>query len=150
MTTPTAGHATGSLRVLFVWALLGYVALHLFFELVNWLLPTDGRAGVLSGANFIVPYTLGFPIIAVLLASHVAPALGSARLAALVATVEYGALVLLGMLSFLLDLVDTRGAFDVFDMFGHVVLSFALVAITALTGYATYRVWTALGGALPR
>jgi hypothetical protein len=93
-------------RTLAAWALLGYVALFLFFEFFQLVLPGGGGSFTsrAAGANFRALLIMAMPVLAVLLVGYVAPALPSARLISLVALIEYGVAVVLGLLTLLIGL----------------------------------------------
>src|SRR5262245_5350144 len=95
----------GPLRPLFAWALLIYAALEIFFTLANWFRPTaadfTGRA---RGADFTTLVTIGFPMLAVLIATQIKPVLSVARVVTAIALGEVAAVLLLGSLAFLIGL----------------------------------------------
>jgi hypothetical protein len=71
-------------RALAAWTLLGYVALFLFFEFFQLVLPGSGSfSGRAASANFRALLIMAMPVLAVLLAGYVAPALPGARLTVL-------------------------------------------------------------------
>jgi len=159
MTTPSVPpspeNAVKALRPLFAWALLGYVALHLFFEFFGWLLPS-GDSTVSSrsaSAGFVGLYTIVLPLLAVLIATQITPILGLSKLMAAIALVEYAVVLFFGAIAFLLGLARTfdyvssaRGAFGALE---HLVLGLAELGIAALAAYAVFRVYLSLGGTLP-
>jgi hypothetical protein len=159
MTTPSVpsspGSAVGALRTLFAWALLGYVALQLFFEFFLWIVPARGTslAARSFSAGFVGLYTIALPLLAVLIASQISPMLTQAKLMAAIAVLEYLAAVLFGALAYLLGIIQ---AFDYVDgargalmALRYLVMDAAELAIAALAGYAVLRVFLALGGTLP-
>ncbi|MEV4410654.1 hypothetical protein [Catellatospora sp. NPDC049609] len=154
MTTPVTTGAAQSvkpLRLLFALALLGYTALHLGFKLLIWIIPAMGTTLVSrsQSAGFLDLFVMSFPLVAVLIATHVAPPLPAAKLLTVVALVEYAVSVFFGAITFLIGL-GGLGYVDTFpetvDAFGHIVLTVARLGLVALAGYAVLRVFLALGG----
>ncbi|BCJ73980.1 hypothetical protein CS0771_35240 [Catellatospora sp. IY07-71] len=154
MTTPVttgAGQSLQPLRLMFSLALLGYAALHLGFQLLTWIIPAMGTTLVSRSLNadFLDLLVLSFPLVAVLIATHLAPQLAAAKVLSLVALVEYAVAVFFGAIAFLIGL----GGFGWVDTFpeavqalGHMVLTVARLGLVALAGYAVLRVFLALGG----
>jgi len=123
-------------RRLFTWALLGYVALVVFFTLVGWLAPEGNSTFVdrALGADFTTVVTVGLPVVAVLLATVVAPPLPEGRMVALVAVGLYGVIVFFGLITFLLGLSKLD---DALDALRYVLISVAELALAALAGLYT-------------
>ncbi|MEU8080524.1 hypothetical protein AB0B31_34330 [Catellatospora citrea] len=154
MTTPATTSADQSikpLRLLFTLALLGYVALHLGFQFLRWILPAENTTLISrsQSAGFLDLFLLALPLVAVLIASHVAPQLAGSKIFALVALIEYAVAIVFGGITFLIGLgglgwVDTFP--ETIDALGHVVLTVARLGLVALAGYAVLRVFLALGG----
>lgn len=159
MTTPVTTAADQSvkpLRLLFALAMLGYVALYLAFRFLAWIIPAEHttlvtrsqQAGVLD----LLPMAL--PLVAVLIATHIAPRLAAGKVLALVALVEYAVVLFLGGITFLIGL-GGMGYVDTFpesiEALSHIVLTIARLGLVALAGYAVLRVFLSLGGrvALP-
>jgi hypothetical protein len=149
----SAGDAIKSLRTLFVWAMLGYVALNLFFQFFDWLLPNnDTFASRSYFADFADLSAIVLPLLAVLLATVVQPALGIGKLAGLAAlglyafTLFFDGITFLIGLGYAFDRVDT--ASEVIGAFGHLVLSLLDLAWVALAGFAVFKIFTAIGGKL--
>jgi hypothetical protein len=91
--------------MLAAWALLGYVALFLFFEFFQLVLPGGGSfSGRAASANFRALLIMAMPVLAVLLVGYVAPALSGARLICMVALIEYGVAMVFGLLTLLIGL----------------------------------------------
>ncbi len=160
MTTPesTGGPAGGikPLRPLFAWALLGYAALSLFFTFLAWVIPVGSGDSFTQRsyfADFADLITVGMPLLAVLIATHVAPMLAGSKLMTLVALVEYAVMLFFGVLVFLVGLgygfqnVDT--ASETVTALSHIVFRLAGLGFAALAAYAVLRVFTGLGGRLP-
>src|SRR5258708_32591071 len=80
MTTPISsprtplGGALSSSRTLAAWVLVGYVALFLFFEFVELVLPGGASlSGRAAGADFRSLFVMAMPIVAGLLAGLLSP-----------------------------------------------------------------------------
>lgn len=135
------------LRPLFAWALLGYAAIEIFFTLARWMEPSDaGFFSRAAGADFTTLITVGFPILAVLLATWIQPALGMAKPIALAALAEYAAILVLGAMAFVLGLPHIADFDRVTSALSYLVFSFAGLAFAALCAYAT----VSLAGLRPR
>jgi hypothetical protein len=121
-------------RRLFVWALLGYVALVVLFTLVGWLAPDGGGTLVdrAAGSDFTTLVTVGLPVVSVLLATEVRPTLPESRMVALVAVAMYGVILAFGSVTFLLGLGKLD---DALDALRYVVIGVAELALAALAGY---------------
>ncbi|GAA1419130.1 hypothetical protein ACFQZ4_39790 [Catellatospora coxensis] len=154
MNTPVTTAADTSvkpLRLLFTLALLGYVALHLGFQFPHWILPAQNTTLISrsQSAGFLDLFLMAFPLLAVLIATHLSPQLPGSKIFALVALIEYAVAVVLGGVTFLIGLgglgwVDTFP--ETIDALGHVVLAIARLGLVTLAGYAVLRVFLALGG----
>ncbi|MEU7824513.1 hypothetical protein [Catellatospora sp. NPDC049133] len=154
MNTPVTTAADSSvkpLRLLFTLALLGYVALYLGFQFLHWILPAQNTTLISrsQSAGFLDLFLMAFPLLAVLIATHMSPQLPGSKIFALVALIEYAAAIVFGGVTFLIGLgglgwVDTFP--ETIDALGHVVLTIARLGLVALAGYAVLRVFLALGG----
>ncbi len=140
-----------SLRPLFAWALLAYVAIDIFFTLAHWVEPFRGNGFVqrAHGADFTTLVTVGFPILAVLIAAHLEPVLSSAKLVAAVALGEYAAIICLGAMAFIIGLPHLARVDSAVSILAYVVYSFAGLAFAALAAFATIRTYLKLGGTIP-
>jgi hypothetical protein len=150
MTTPF-----GSPRALAAWALVGYAALHLFFAFFDWLLPGDGTfTGRSANAGFTNLFVMAMPVVAVLLAVHVAPVLSHAKLITTVALLEYVVSLVFGVFALLIGVgavVDgpINSSNDAFDALAYFVMGAAALALIAVAGWVTYQAFVRLGGSLP-
>ena len=156
--SPTGGSAINrtlsSPRALAAWALLGYAALALFFAFFLWLLPNGGTFSDRSaGSGFRSLTLIALPVLAVLLAAYVTPELPLARLIALVAMIEYLAILFFGLITLLIglgaifDRVSTVGQF--FGGLDYLFLGFGALILAAIASYICFRAYTRLGGRLP-
>jgi hypothetical protein len=142
------------LRPLFVWALLGFAALSLVFTFLDWLIPSnDTLASRSYFADFVDLYTVAFPLVAILIATQIAPALAASKVFALIALAEYAAVLFFGAITFLIGLGYAFTTVDNLNesvgALGHIVFGVFELGIAALSAYAVLRVFTALGGKLP-
>ncbi|MEV6967523.1 hypothetical protein AB0M47_20705 [Hamadaea sp. NPDC051192] len=159
MTTPSVpsspGSAVKALRPLFAWALLGYVALQLFFTFFGWLLPSRDTtfSSRSASAGFVTLYTIVLPLLALLIATQITPILAVSKLMAAIALVEYLVVLFFGLISFLLGLGRTfdyvNSARSAFGALEHFVMGLAELGVAALVAYAVLRIFLSLGGTLP-
>ena len=130
----------GPLRPLFAWALLGYAALEIFFTFANWFKPAGGSfAARAQGADFTTLVSIGFPLLAVLIATQLKPVLGHARLITLVALGELAAVLLFGTLAFLIGMPHATFNTDAFSTFTFMIFSLAGLLFAALAAFACLR-----------
>ena len=140
MTSPTTEDQNLSehlkpLRAPIAYGLLGIVGLLLLHQLVDLVWPGLGttfqqRAAILLANGLIGTFTLGLPIVAVLIATQIAPVLQAARTITLIALIEYAVIGLLGLLSF------AMGLWELFDNIeARSALLFLLNRVTLLALY---------------
>ena len=152
MTTPSPGTPAilNSPRALAALGLVGYVALAEFFAFIVWI-GADGTFTSRSyGASqlFLDLPLMAMPIVAVLLAGKIAPAIGMARTIVMVAVIEYGVMLVLGLITFLIGI----GA--LFDLDTGILGTQALILglgrllLIAIVGFITFRIFTEMGGRL--
>jgi len=153
---PAVGRVLGSPRTLAAWALVGYAALHLFFTFLLWITPNGNTfSGRSAGAyaDFTNLLIMAFPVLAVVLAAYLAPAVGGARILTLVALFEYAVSLFFGLLTFLIGMGAVFDSVDDADdglrAFQYVVMGFATLALIAVAAYIVVRAFIALGGRLP-
>lgn len=161
MTTPTAptspneptGHPRSAFagvqwgpRRLAAWGLVGFVALYLFFQFVQWMLP--GYDGTFIGRSLHAGFrnldVLVMPVLAVLLAAYVTPALTEAKIIATIALVEYGIALFFGLVTLLAGfgglLDQIRNARSFYDALEYLVMGGASLALITIAGYTALRV----------
>jgi hypothetical protein len=154
MTTPDQDSAVKSLRPLFAWGLLAYVAITTFFALLTWLVPAGGSDifGRSWTANGTVTglILIALPLLAVLITSQVKPVANGAKLIAFVALAEYALIVAFGLLTFLIGLLHTgdiiHDAPSAFNTFAAILLDVIRLGLAALAALVTFRTFTAQGG----
>jgi hypothetical protein len=146
-----------ALRPLFSLALLGYVALRLFFSFLYWI----GGEGSLSmrsfNADFVGVFNIAFPLLAVLIVALVQPRLAFSKTVAAVALVEYLVALFLGLIAYLIGLGFAasqeyryaRTATPAIGLVQHTVMGAAELALMGLAAFAVLRVFLAVGGRLP-
>jgi hypothetical protein len=151
MTTPSAGPSSGILaspRTLAALGLVGYVALFEFFALIVWIgdTPSFALRSLNASESFLNLTVMAFPIVAVLVATRIAPAIAMARMVVLVALIEYVVAVGLGLITFL---VGIGKLFDIESgLHGtrDLILGLAQIVLIAVAGYITFRTFTEMGG----
>jgi hypothetical protein len=147
-------------RPLTAWALLLLAGAILAFEFLSWIFPpfSGDFLDRFSLDRFTALQVMVAPLLAMLLATRVGPALPAARLMGMVAVTEYAAAVVLGTLVFLIT-IATR-----FDHLGDGIYAFGgllaglgglaidglLLGLLALAGLWTYQIYLRLGGTLPK
>jgi hypothetical protein len=159
MTTPSpAGgsalyRSLASPRALAAWGLLGYAALALFFAFLQWLLGGGSFAGRSANSGFRGLVLIALPVLAVLLAVYVTPELPRARLVALVAMLEYLAILFFGLITLLIGLgpvFDSVNSFsDFVGSLDYLVMGLAALILAAIASYISYGAFTKMGGRLP-
>jgi hypothetical protein len=148
-TEKRASEFTHPLREIAALVLLGATALLLLVGVIQLLIPSDLRGSFLDRAsgsfgNFLGLDRIGFPFLAVLLATHLRPVVGRARLITLVALIEYAVSAFFGVLfGLLIGFANTAGdsariAFE--QLLEHV----AYVGVFGVAAYAVFRIWQGL------
>ena len=153
MTTPNPVRALlAEPRQLAAWALVGYAGLHLALVFLRWLVPTDfttfGTRSAVAAAGYTALVELALPLLAVLLATTVTPAVPQAKLIATVAVIEYAAILFLGTITFLIGLGGQFAPRDGFVVLEYLLLGLARLGLAAVAGLVTYQAWTRVGGSL--
>ncbi|WP_405094451.1 hypothetical protein [Micromonospora sp. NBC_01412] len=143
-----ARQLTDPLRELIAFVLLGANAVLLFVGLIQLLAPTDystfySRAGS-SFFSFAGLEATVLPVLAVLLATHVAPVVPRARLITQVALGQYAFGALLGVLTLLIWTVDRLAKAEVLDAFLGLLTRIVWLAIFATAAFVVVRIWRAL------
>jgi hypothetical protein len=154
---PFSGGAVGRVvaapRALAAWALLAFTALFLFFTFFSWLLGPGSFSGRSASAGFRNLFEMALPVLAVILATYIAPVLPGARVMAVIALAEYAVALFFGVITLLiglgavLDNVDT--AWDSFNALQYLVMGLAALALIAIAAYVTLRAFLSLGGRVP-
>ncbi|MFI5930188.1 hypothetical protein ACIA3K_30010 [Micromonospora sp. NPDC051543] len=142
-----ARQLTKPLRELGALALLGANAVFLFVGLLRLLIPADytdftGRAGS-SFFSFIGVEAVVLPLLAVLLATHVAPVLPKAKLITQVALGEYAVSALFGTLTMLIWTVGRLAEAELLDALLGVLTRFAWLVIFAVAAWVVFTIWRA-------
>ncbi|TYB38898.1 hypothetical protein FXF50_06425 [Micromonospora sp. AP08] len=147
--TTQASQLTKPLRELAALVLLGANAVLLFVGLLRLLVPVDdystfsGRAGSTFFAFVGLESTL-LPVLAVLLATHVRPALPKAKLITQVALVEYAVSAAFGALTFLIWMVGRLADGQVPDAFLGLLTRVAWLAVFAIAAFVVFKIWRTL------
>ncbi|MET8528903.1 hypothetical protein [Micromonospora sp. NPDC005172] len=142
-----ARQLTKPLRELGAFALLGANAVFLFVGLLRLISPADytdftGRAGS-SFSMFIGVEAVVLPLLAVLLATHVAPVLPKAKLITQVALGEYAFSALLGTLTMLIWTVGRLANAEILDALLGILTRFAWMVIFAVAAWVVFTIWRA-------
>ncbi|MEU4550850.1 hypothetical protein [Micromonospora violae] len=142
-----ARQLTKPLRELAALALLGANAVFLFVGLLRLIAPNDyssftDRAGGAFFA-FIGVESVGLPLLAVLLATHISPVLAKAKLITQVALIEYAVSALFGTLTMLIWTVGRLAEAEVLDALLGVLTRFAWLVIFAIAAWVVYTIWRA-------
>ncbi|GAA2703285.1 hypothetical protein ACFY2R_23295 [Micromonospora olivasterospora] len=145
--TPAA-QLTRPLRELIALVLLGANAVLLFTALVRLLDPTGNMTFTTRAAttffSFVGVENAGLPLLAVLLATHLAPVAPRAKLITQVALGEFAVGALFGGLTFLVSTVGRLTDGEVLDAFLSLLTSLAVLAIFAAGAFLVYKVWRGL------
>jgi hypothetical protein len=160
MTTPPS---TGGIAVrpLTAWTLLALAGTIILFGFLDWIFPVGprdfpDRFGVGAFTELAV---LVAPVLALLIATKVGPVLAHAKLIGAVALIEYAVALLLGVLAFLITLAgrfeglheDGLYAFGgALQAVGGIIQTLLLLALLALAGLWTFRIYSGIGGTLPQ
>jgi hypothetical protein len=155
--SPAGGSAIyrslGNPRALAAWGLLGFAALALFFAFLLWLAGGGSFAERSAHAGFRDLILIALPVLAVLLAVYVTPELPGARLVALVAMLEYLAILFFGLITLLIGLgfvFDNVGSFAGFlGAMQYLFIGVAALILAAIASYVSYGAYTKTGGRLP-
>lgn len=171
MTTPTpAGDPSASspagtgipLRSLTAWALIALAAVVVLFAFLHWVFPSFSRSSFVDGfsvQHFANLTVLVAPLLAMLVATKLGPVLRHAKLMGMLALATYAAALLFGAVAFLISIADKfdvggRGAFHGFGYIlqglGSIITELLLLALVALAALWTYRIYSGLGGKLPK
>jgi hypothetical protein len=123
-----------------VFLLLGIASL--FFVIDGWASGFGTRSAATYGVFVAGLIPVGFPILAVLLAAHVRPIVGRARMITLAAVIQYGVSTVLGLVTFLgafaNDLDSVRATLE------GVLYRLAWAGLLALAAMVTLRLWLGL------
>lgn len=140
----SASQFTKPLRELAALVLLGATAVLLFVAILN-LIPTGefetftgNAAGSFDG--FVNLVTIGLPFLAVVLANHVSPVLGRAKVITLVALVEYAIAAFFGVIFGLFIGVVKIADDSLFNALKAFLVRIAMLAVLAMAAYALVRV----------
>jgi hypothetical protein len=141
-----ANEFTLPLREIAALVLLGATALLLLVAVIRLLIPGDARPDFLDRASgsfydFIGLDRILFPFLAVLLATHLRPAVGRARVITLVALIEYGVAAFFGVVfGLLIGFANTAGD-SARSAFEQLLEHVAYTGVLAIAAYAVFRVW---------
>jgi hypothetical protein len=152
--TPGGAGATGEksasqftlpLREIAAVVLIGATALLLLVGVIELLFGDLGggftdRAAASFG-NFIGLDHIAFPLLAVLLATHIRPVVGRAKLITLVALIEYAVSAFFGIIfGLLIGFANTAGD-SARNAFEGLLVHVAYSGVLAIAAYAVFRLW---------
>lgn len=141
---PQASQVTKPLRELIALVLLGANALFLFTDLIRLVVPdsrgfTD-RARDTAG-DFIGITSTVLPLLAVLLATHIQPAVGRARLITLGALGEYAVSTFFAVITVFPVLIDTLAGARFRAFIVTVLVHTGLGALFGVAAFLVFRIW---------
>jgi len=162
MTTPTpSGPTSGpsfmrslsSPRALAAWALVAYAALSLLFSLILWIAGDGSFSGRSRDAGFDNLVVGAMPVVAVLLAVHLAPVLPRSKLIVTVALIEYAVALFFGIVTLLVGLgaeIDSvNDGNDWLYALNYLIIGLANLGLIAVAAYVVLRAFVGQGGRLP-
>lgn len=143
----SASQFTLPLRETAAQVLVAATAVLLLVGVIDLLVPRDGRVDFLdrstnSFGNFIGLAHIGFPLLAVLLATHLRPMVPKARLITLVALLEYAVAAFFGIIFGLLIAFADKAGDSARYAFELLLVRVAYTAVLGIAAYAVYRVWS--------
>ncbi|MFB9239737.1 hypothetical protein ACFFWC_30110 [Plantactinospora siamensis] len=146
---PTASQLTRPLRELAALVLVGANALLLLVALLDLLIPADNGPRFTSRAasgffDFMGITAIVLPLLAVLLATHITPVVGRARLITQAAVGEYAFSAFFGVVSFFGWLIGSLANGMIRGVFTGFLTRIAFLAIFAVAALAVFRVWRTL------
>jgi hypothetical protein len=130
-------------------ALVGANALLLFVAVINLLIPRgEGdeftrRAGSSFG-DFVGLTAILLPLLAVLIATHLQPIVGQAKLITQIALVEYAVSALFGAISVLAWLVGALAEGEFRQAFTGLLTQIAFLAVFGVAAFLVFKVWRTL------
>jgi hypothetical protein len=145
---PSASQVTKPLRELVALVLLGANALLLFVGLIDLFVPFSdnstftGRAGG-SFFDFAGIEGIVLPILAVLLATHIAPPVARAKLITQVALIEYAVSAVFAAVAFLAWLFGELTDGELRSAFTGTLVRIAYTGIFLAVAFLVYKVWRA-------
>jgi hypothetical protein len=148
----SVGRAISSPRSLAAWALVTYAGLDLFFEFFRWILPEGTFTARSATAGFHNIVIIAIPVLAVLLAGHVAPAVARTKTIALVALIEYAVALFFGFITLLTGLGGVfdavRTAAEGFGALRYLVMGMTELVLLAIAAIVALRTYSDHGGRL--
>lgn len=156
MTDPSASPLQ-PLRPLFALALLGYVALRLFFSFLYWLFGDGSLAMRSYNSDFAGPFNIAFPLLAVLIVAALPPRLAFSKTIAAIALAEYAAALFMGTIAYLMglgfaasdEMRNARSTSSGIGLAQHTIMGLFQIGVMLLAAYAVVRVFRSVGGRLP-
>jgi len=150
---PSFMRSLSSPRALAAWALVAYAALSLFFSLILWIAGDGSFSGRSRDAGFDNLVVGAMPVVAVLLAVHLAPVLPGSKLIATVALIEYGVALFFGVVTLLVGLGAVfdavNDANDWLYALNYLIIGVTNLGLIAVAAYVVLRAFVSQGGRLP-
>jgi hypothetical protein len=146
---PQASQTTKPLRELIAFVLLGANALFLFAGMIElffggWEGSEFGDRSLSNFYSFVGIEQTVLPVLAVLLATHIQPVVGRARLITLVALGEYAFSALFGVITLLAGIFSLLADTEFRRTFTGILLMGGAFALLAVAAFVVFRVWRAL------
>lgn len=146
---PQASQLTKPLRELAALILVGANAVLLLVGLIDLVIPRGagstftGRSGS-AFYDFFGILAIGLPLLAVLLATHIQPPVGRAKVITIGALVEYAVSTLFGVIALLAWLIGSLVDARILDAFTGLLVRVAYLAIFGIAVFAVFTVWRTL------
>ncbi|MFY1673069.1 hypothetical protein ACN27G_24410 [Plantactinospora sp. WMMB334] len=146
---PQASSTTRPLRELIALVLVGANALFLFGGLIElffggWENSDFGDRSLSLFYAFAGLEQIALPVLAVLLATHLQPVVGHARLITLVALVEYGVSLLLGVITLLAGIFGLLAETQFRQAFTRTLVFGGMFLMLLVAAFVVFRVWRLL------
>ncbi|MDG4833108.1 hypothetical protein O7627_27935 [Solwaraspora sp. WMMD1047] len=146
---PQASQITKPLRELAALVLLGANALLLFVGMINLFIPYSDTSTFTQRAaggffDFLGLDAILLPFLAVLLATHISPPVGRAKLITMIALIEYAVSVFFGVIAMLGWLFNRMAEGEFRDAFTGLLVRVAFLAIFAVAAFAVFKLWRTL------
>jgi len=145
----SANQITKPWRELIALVLVGANAVLLFVGLIDLLVPYSASVGFSSRAggsffDFVGIEAIVLPLLAVLLATHLKPAVPRAKLVTQVALVEYAVSAVFGLIALLAWLFGSLVDGEVRAAFTGLLVRIAYAGIFAAASFLIYKIWRTL------
>ncbi|MGH3728456.1 MAG: hypothetical protein ACRDTU_06855, partial [Micromonosporaceae bacterium] len=146
----TASQYTKPYRSILGYALLAAASLELLLILVRWLVPPtsgtvmDRASDLLVSTSLVSLVTVALPLVAVLIATHVAPVISQAKTITLVALVLYGIITLLTLLATVARLINVLDGISAKSMLTFLLSHLMTFVLLGVPFFVVLRVFLGL------